>query len=1257
MNPLQSRFAVVRRRIRLVASVRGVCRLVAVLLLLTTVACLLDWRLHLPALVRALALVGTLSAAAYVAARHLVLPLLARTDDLTLALRVEERQPELTDALASAVQFLERPNSPTDGESAELRDRAVRQVMTRLKGQDLSGAVDDRGVRGAGLALAATVALAAALALPAPESARIALHRLAEPFGGAEWPRQTQVAIEFRPRAPRGEPFEVGVQLAGIVPERAIVEYRLDGGPPLQEVYDVRTPDGAAAARFTARLEASRVQRDFRFRVRANDGDSGWHDVAVLPPPQLVALNGRPSPQAHLRYPAYTDLAEQDAPDGASSLDAVCGTHVTLRAAADRPLTRAWLEYPPELTPALSLAAGLGRLGAVQSVAAWRRVPARIDEEGRSFSLEFIARLSGSYVLYFEDAAGMVNTRLLDLAVLTDPPPIVTLERPSRTQDSLDVLPNAEVTLAAVAEDQYYAVRSLALEYRRRTARGSITTGRLPLFDQPLRETAPSVLAGLAKGQIPSPANPLRIRSQRVPVGRRWALRDLKLQEGDAVTLQAVADDFDDVTVGKQPGRSVEIELRVVGPLALDLSLNEAQGRIQQELLRLQKQQREALDKVAAAETSAKANQGKLRPAELDDVMQAEQQQQQIRARVGTPEEGLRAEVERVQRALRDNKLPRSGTHDRMGAVARELDRLARDHLGQVEPRLTTARKEQDAAPGKPAKPEAALQPLREARTHQEEINNTLGDLLRLLEPWSSTREIKGEAKSLLQEQRRLNEDTANLNADKGVPGGVRPEGLKPEQRGELERAAEAQQKLADRVGQLLSKMDRVAQERRDKDPQTADALRDAAKQGAQANAEGALRQAAQDIRQNQTGRAGGQQREGTQGLEKVVGSLEEQREADLDRLIKKLREAEQKLEDLTRRQEDLRKKAKEAAGVADPKEREEALRRLAREQEQLRQETQDMLRELTRLRADRASRALSQAAGRMGQAGRQMNDGGNSDEQQDEALDRLNEAKEEVQDARQDAEEELAREKLAKVADQIKGLRERQESRREESARLLREVLQQKGWRRPLLGSLRELSRSQGALAKETRALAEERLGSAKVFAHLMEKAAGAMEQAGDHAAERLDQAQQRLDASETGEPELDVAAEQTADEETQTHQREAVRRLDQLLESLKPDAGGGPRPGGGEGEEQPGGGGGGGGGGGSGDGIPPMAQLKVLRSLQVDVNARTERFHQQHPDVTKLTEKQRQALQALRQEQQDVADLFQQLTSAEEPAEEKKP
>src|SRR5204862_3114172 len=104
-----------------------------------------------------------------------------------------------------------------------------------------------------------------------------------------------------------------------------------------------------------------------------------------------------------------------------------------------------------------------------------------------------------------------------------------------------------------------------------------------------------------------------------------------------------------------------------------------------------------ALDRVIGAEQRWR-NTGKLRPQDVDQLLQAEQLQQQVRARVGDRQEGLRADVDRIRAALRDNQLPRSGAHDRMDTVAGELERLARENLEQIEPRLTNARKENEAA-------------------------------------------------------------------------------------------------------------------------------------------------------------------------------------------------------------------------------------------------------------------------------------------------------------------------------------------------------------------------------------------------------------------------------------------------------------------------------------------------------------------------------------------------------------------------------
>src|SRR5262249_57654141 len=120
-NPPRRRFAALRRRLRFVVTVRGVGWLLTLLLFAAAGAGFLDWLWRLPALVRAVVLVGTLAGAGLVAYRMLLRPLATRADDLALALRIEERYPSLNDALASTVQFLEQAEKrekPADGRPA-----------------------------------------------------------------------------------------------------------------------------------------------------------------------------------------------------------------------------------------------------------------------------------------------------------------------------------------------------------------------------------------------------------------------------------------------------------------------------------------------------------------------------------------------------------------------------------------------------------------------------------------------------------------------------------------------------------------------------------------------------------------------------------------------------------------------------------------------------------------------------------------------------------------------------------------------------------------------------------------------------------------------------------------------------------------------------------------------------------------------------------------------------------------------------------
>ncbi len=1268
MNPLLQRLAALRRRFWLVVGFRGTAWIIAILCGTAILAGVLDWRVHLPALVRAFLLAAGLGGAGWVAWRSMIQPLRANFDNFNLALRVESHFPVLNDALASAIQFLEQPESAARADSPALRQEVVRRAENRIKYLDFRPVVPTRGLRESAGALVLSVGIAIALTMANGSMARLALFRLTDPFGDHDWPRRSHIDVASKSLVGRNEPFEIQAQVQGLIPERAVVSFRFDGAPPLEQLYEISVEDGHGA--FVARLDSSRVQQNFRFQVRANDALTTWKEVEVFPPPQLVAFAGRPSPQIHLSFPAYTELPASDLPDGGNSIEALAGTMVTVRAAVDRPLKHAWLEYPPELLPMLEDAAfvsawggrglaGFAALAAVNSEGR-SRIAAEIGEDQKSFSITLPARLSGTFTLRFEDALGLANSKLIEWHTQPDPAPNVQLERPAPGLDGLDVLPDAEIGLQIRADDPVLAIRGLWLDYRIKrfsgSAAGELESERMHLYDHAkVAHAAHQLLASALPGALPTVGPMPRLRLPRVEMRRRWSLTDLHLAPGDVLTIQAAADDFDDVVVNKQPGRSHEIDLHIISRTALDIALNEAQANIEQELVRIQKQQQEALAKVIPAETHWRNNSGRLQDKHLDDLMQAEQLQQQIRSRVGDKQEGLRGETARILQTLRDNHLPRSGIEERMGAVKAELDRLSGQELQQIEPQLTEARKQAESGNQTQKKNAAPRSPLTEARKHQEEVKKTLDELLKLLEPWSSTHEVKGEAKSILQEQERLAEQTAR--AAKEIPAGMEADQLKPEKRAELEQAAELQNKLAARTAQLLDKLDRLGERKKTQDPEAAQALKDAAKRGAENNAAGKMQEAEQSIRGNQLGRAEQQQRAGAQAMQDVVKALEERREQELDRLIKKMRDTEDKLARLTERQEELRKKTQAAAGLADAQKREQELRRLAREQAQLSQEAQEMLRQLSRLRSDRAGQAMSQASGRMQRVGARMEGGEDAEEQQKDALDRLNEAQRELEQARADAEDELARERDAKLTDTIKALRVRQEAHMAETARIHRQVLEHKAWTRELSGSWSDLADAERGLGEETQRLLDNNLKSAKVLSHLLKSSSAAMTQAAEKMTERFEQARQRRQNEVVGQDALDQVAEEAGEANVERSQKTALKRIDQLLDALKP-------------ESSAGGGAGGAGGGQGGQGgeqnqrqppdenepkLPAVAELKALKALQVELAERTREFDHQHPNSAKLEERALTELRNLRQELQEIRDLYHAITDPNAEAGEK--
>jgi hypothetical protein len=1295
----------------------------AAVLVPTAAAGFLDWRFHLPPLVRAILLVGTMVAAGIVLLRHLVRPLSGRTDDLTLALRVEEYFPGFNDALASTVQFLDEtgPNPTVDSHS--LRRAAIQRTLGRAQGIDFNRVVDRRGLRAA--LLTAVVALASAVTLTVlnPLLTATALVRLADPFGSRDWPHRTQIEMDPpRERIGRNEAFDIRAVLHGEIPDQATAEFQLDN-TPVTFTAEVGKDD-PGRGRLLIHVPPDRIQRSFRFHVHANDAVSEEYLVTVLPPPVLVPLGpDEPSPHVSLFYPPYTDLPSPAVlTAGTGNIEAVTGTAASLRARADRPLRRAAVEFLPEerFTAPCLLLAVLGANHALAAAASltgsqtvWAPVPAVLDADQRTFTVDFLPRVAGMYALYIEDDSGLSASRLFELRLRPDPAPTVQLERPSPARDLLSVVPEATLTLSAAADDPIYAVRNVYLEYR--IGRDGAPNCQ-SLYDPATLATrvAPAVGAGLQ-------AATLRPRPRRVEVNRPLPISSLTNpdgtppREGDVIVLTVCADDFDDVTFEKQPGRSHEVEIHVVPREVLDVAINQEQTRIQQDLQRLLEKEREALAKVIAVENDLKKG-SKLGPDQLDQVVQAEQVQQQVREQVGTENEGLRARAERVLETLKQNRLENSAERVRATEVARELGRLAAEELEQAEAQLAAVRtraelQEDKDAPERPEQNEARaveterqaraaeaaarenaaeaaknaedaaktsdarekgrlqtaaerarqqaeeqrkkaqellqeaarerLTPARprealaEARRHQEEIEKTLSDLLQQMEPWTNSREIKGEAGRILQEQQRLQAAVEELAERKDFPPGASSE-LNDRQKAELDALSDAQKKQELRTNQLLEKMERVAEDRKDKDPEAAKELKGARERALNENVVGKMKDAAEQVKQNQLGKAKETQKASVADLRQLLKDLEERREAELERLAKKSRETEKELNQLFEDQERLKKKMKDAQGIADAKQREETLRTLHRQQEELHKKAQDLLQRLTRERGTgRTGQSLSKAGEQMEQAAQQLSRGENADEAMEEALDRLDEARAEAEQATDRAENQLEREQRARVADTLKRLKERAEALNTESGRVqrrIRRALEEKTRTGPARGDLAGTARNHKDLAVEIAELAKKELTRVPVFSRLVKRSAEAMTQAAG-----------RLETLAGGEL---PPADKLPDEQAARLQALSLRRLDQVIESLKDEKAGGRLT-----RAEGGSDGNGGAGGGADDSLPETAQLKVLRKMQEDVNQRTAAFARDHPDAKNIDENAKGELQGILGDQKDVAELLEQLRSGAEP------
>ena len=442
-----------------------------------------------------------------------------------------------------------------------------------------------------------------------------------------------------------------------------------------------------------------------------------------------------------------------------------------------------------------------------------------------------------------------------------------------------------------------------------------------------------------------------------------WDLAELKLQPGTAVSYRLEARDFRD-DPGPNVGASDVFHLRVISKDQMAVQFANDKSAIKGELLRIIKREEEDKTQVDALKALAK-----FEAAARTRAATAETEQRGIARATGD----LRAKVEKVLERMAANRMANAEEDTRLGSMAMVLGEMEKQKMPEAAETIRAGRSAE--------KDDLRQAGLAKASGQQQQILDELNALLEKVRKWEETEELLRLARELLKKQEGISKDTADF-AKSGKLSGVKSiadlsDPAKDPVKKDVLAIERQQREAGSDMGVLEQKMTDAFVKLKSIDAFNAqkvgEALQiaqdvDALKGENAPPAPAADRQGVRDVMETaaaavgkiQMGRAAGEQARSEEALKRIIASLARRKEADFKKLMNELTQAEQKIKDLIKREQDHIKKTEDAIRGDLSKqiaEMQKNLEKLLKEQQDLHEATKKLGEsgELEKLKSDLA--------------------------------------------------------------------------------------------------------------------------------------------------------------------------------------------------------------------------------------------------------------------------------------------------------------
>lgn len=926
------------------------------------------------------------------------------------------------------------------------------------------------------------------------------------------------------------------------------------------------------------------VRRPFRYRAVGGDDDTmGWRTLELVEPPQVTSL------RTILHPPAYTGWPTVATGENIRALE---GTTIEVAGTVNRPAeaVRLRMDKPD--------AAGT--------------VWGRLSEDRLRFTIgpdarpPWTATQSGIYWFEVTDTEGLRggDERRWNLRTVPDAPPTVVLEQPAA---NTFVTADAVLSVSGVVKDDL-AIHSIAIRFARSDSpntdqRETVDIERGP-DAAPRQESGPAEAGG-------SPAD-TRI------VEFAWDLSKLGgLKPGAWIDFELWADDYK-----PQSAQSATRRLTIISLSELEERIGSRQAFILGQLAEVLRVQREVRAPVKSLEIGL-ADSGRLAAGDVDQLQAGELKQREVSRLLADPQDGVAAQIVGLLHELKSNRIESPETVERLNELLTAARQIASDQLPPIQTSLIGALKmarealrpvsASDAGPTASAPPELK-DAIQTVGRQQDEVIARLERLLGDFSQWDSYRRFARELARVRQTQDELRQDTERTRLDYL---GRELKDLDGDQRVNLRRLAERETELGRQFDKIQTRMDQMRGELAESDPAAAETLADALDLARRAALGGTMRETGRRIENHELGTATQNQQAILRSLQELLDALANRRVHELESRSNQLQQAAVELKELRTKNKELQAKAEQAATATSEEQRRRELQRLQPAATELAEQAQRLSRRLERLLAEPPAQSLADAASSLDQAAEAAKQGEaqRTLEQSREAERKLEQAQRQLDETRRAATQELLQEQMTRLGQEIEGLARRQQATLNTTVELEAQRQQQAGrWTRAQLSSLGSLARAQRTLETEAAALAD-RLASAPAFALGLRGVLREMERAA-----------RGLDRQEAGPL-------------TQKAERSALLRLQQMQDALQREEGKEPadqQPSpSGENNQRP-----------PSDAIQRLAELKLLKLMQAEVQRRTIEVEEARLRAGALTPEQTESLRQLADDQGRLATMIGQLS-----------